>query len=778
LDTSTVDLSTALQTALEANPDIAFSRIISPRRLKPGTAYQAFLVPFFERGRLTGLGEDPTTAAVLDVAWSPNDLDNASKEFPFYYEWSFTTSVEEDFETLARKLKPQELANLPFAEMNVERTLTHFDGAVSTNDASKTVQIPSALVPIGQHAAVWPAPNSSADVAVQTAVQDDLNPVVDTANTPVTNVPSANTQEDIIVNKPPVYGKWHLDRTKWQGLNGALDANNMGWIHQLNTNLQGRALAGLGVRVVRDHQEKFMSTAWAQVGEIIEANKSINQHLLSREANHQLHKRVKGSTQDTTVALTGNIQSRVLYTNTPTNSVSVQQAIKGSNLSLAPTNSAFTKLRRPSSKAIKKLKKQAENHLTTVEPNQNFLNNINQTTVEELNGAPVKPDPYLVTGSSNHTSTTPSSSTSANNLANHLTTIGKVAPAPTDLATQQQAIKQAIDPLITVKRRLLDYLELPHNNSNALVQAPVDQLQPILAAPEIQEPLYPYLKEIAQQFVLPSLATYGDNFVGLMDINQAFVEQFLVGANHEMGRELMWRGYPTDQRGSYFRQFWNVKDHVALGQGHLPYKDISPIHTWDSSSVLGSHRPSGYPNTPTVLIIKGELLRANPDLVIYAHKAADNPNYLNNPNTQPKKILTALQNATTIKYPIFRANLNPDTVAIGLDLANPADWFFILKERPGKVKLGLDEGGTVPVQLNNYNDLHWQHMPTTSGGVTYIDPTQGLTFTGGANAALADNAAQLAHRLYQAPLMLGIHATRLLPATSILNPTPVNPSPL
>ena len=32
----------------------------------------------------------------------------------------------------------------------------------------------------------------------------------------------------------------------------------------------------------------------------------------------------------------------------------------------------------------------------------------------------------------------------------------------------------------------------------------------------------------------------------------------MVGLNHEMARELLWREYPTDQRGSYFRQFWDA----------------------------------------------------------------------------------------------------------------------------------------------------------------------------------------------------------------------------
>ena len=41
----------------------------------------------------------------------------------------------------------------------------------------------------------------------------------------------------------------------------------------------------------------------------------------------------------------------------------------------------------------------------------------------------------------------------------------------------------------------------------------------------------------------------------------------MVGLNFEMGRELLWRGFPTDQRGTYFDSFW--------GGG----ADIEPLHS-------------------------------------------------------------------------------------------------------------------------------------------------------------------------------------------------------
>ena len=69
------------------------------------------------------------------------------------------------------------------------------------------------------------------------------------------------------------------------------------------------------------------------------------------------------------------------------------------------------------------------------------------------------------------------------------------------------------------------------------------------------EPLSDYSPEI----FLPGIKDIEDNTVGILETNPIFINSYMVGLNHEMARELLWRGYQTDQRGSYFRQFWDVK---------------------------------------------------------------------------------------------------------------------------------------------------------------------------------------------------------------------------
>jgi hypothetical protein len=52
-----------LGATVAADRDQAYSRLVSPRLLRPNTGYHAFVVPTFESGRLAGLGKDPVTAA-------------------------------------------------------------------------------------------------------------------------------------------------------------------------------------------------------------------------------------------------------------------------------------------------------------------------------------------------------------------------------------------------------------------------------------------------------------------------------------------------------------------------------------------------------------------------------------------------------------------------------------------------------------------------------------------------------------------------------------------
>ncbi len=96
---ATADLSATL-----ADDDRTISRLLCPRRLRPGTSYYAALVPAFDAGVAAGLGEDASDGPV-GPAWTRDGL-GPTLRLPLYYHWEFTTGPAGDFEQLARRLRP------------------------------------------------------------------------------------------------------------------------------------------------------------------------------------------------------------------------------------------------------------------------------------------------------------------------------------------------------------------------------------------------------------------------------------------------------------------------------------------------------------------------------------------------------------------------------------------------------------------------------------------------------------------------------------------------
>ena len=95
-----------LDATVKEDADLAYSRIVCPRRLEADTTYHAMLLPAYETGRLAGLGLDPNTApSATACSWTSNGA--PTKEFPVYFRWQFRTGALGDFEYLVRLLQPR-----------------------------------------------------------------------------------------------------------------------------------------------------------------------------------------------------------------------------------------------------------------------------------------------------------------------------------------------------------------------------------------------------------------------------------------------------------------------------------------------------------------------------------------------------------------------------------------------------------------------------------------------------------------------------------------------
>ena len=141
-----------------------------------------------------------------------------------------------------------------------------------------------------------------------------------------------------------------------------------------------------------------------------------------------------------------------------------------------------------------------------------------------------------------------------------------------------------------------------------LMESNFDGKYPVMAAPLFPDPTSFYLRELSEKYVLPSVEELKPNSISCFQSNPAFEEAFLAGMNTEMGRELLWREYPTDERGSCFRKFWD--------QNELPsdfakgYFDVKYLHQWKGR--LGENHESGK-GKMVVFVIKSELMVMYPN---------------------------------------------------------------------------------------------------------------------------------------------------------------------
>jgi hypothetical protein len=371
------------------------------------------------------------------------------------------------------------------------------------------------------------------------------------------------------------------------------------------------------------------------------------------------------------------------------------------------------------------------------------------------------------------------------------------APAPLgafDIANGYSKLSRAIDPRVSFPRRLSALVKLPHLSLDR-----PEEIVDAMAHPDFEDAMYGHLRDINKELLIPNLDLIPPNTISLLETNPKFIESYLVGLNHEMARELLWREYPTDMRGSYFRQFWEVK---GVSNPDTPadaelLKDVTKLHTWQSTSPLGAHKPPPGPNADVqpgeeqlVLVIRGELLKRYPNTVIYAQKAIDDGK---GNRVIFDKDMTPDQFDKQLKFPLFRAEIDPDLRFFGFDLTiekargtveshdfknDTLGWFFVIQEMPGEPRFGMDIAYEPTRDTNNnpaddprdtWNNLAWNSFGAAEP--TFVSRTPAPSFPRPDTAELAahpwgSNAAQMAYILFQAPVMVAVHASEMLENTT------------
>ncbi|MCP4632624.1 MAG: hypothetical protein GY855_06820 [candidate division Zixibacteria bacterium] len=344
-----------------------------------------------------------------------------------------------------------------------------------------------------------------------------------------------------------------------------------------------------------------------------------------------------------------------------------------------------------------------------------------------------------------------------------------------DLTNAHNKITNAINPYYSFPTRLVAQVKFP---SYIPIIKP-EKIFPAMAYPDFEDPMYKKLSDISSELLLPNLKLIPPNTISLLKTNQKFIESYLVGLNHEMGAELLWREYPTDARGSYFRQFWDVKgiikpdDSKSEAENTEEYKDIDPIHTWSIYNELGRHnkRDAQGDAEQLVLVLRCDLLKRYPNTVIFAQKAVPGENIEDDPVIDLE--LNDNEFKKNVMFPLYKGEISPEIKFFGFDLTinqargtektegfnDDLGWFFIIQEIPGEPRFGMDITFNVGDDGASWDDLAWTKLQEDA---KFIKASVSPSFTPNDQYLWAEDSAVMAYILFQKPSMVAVHAQEML----------------
>jgi hypothetical protein len=342
------------------------------------------------------------------------------------------------------------------------------------------------------------------------------------------------------------------------------------------------------------------------------------------------------------------------------------------------------------------------------------------------------------------------------------------SPKPLDLSSTKAALVAATDPSpVGAARARLAVQVSGRALLDGLVGLQVHQrepLDPIMVGPLLPEPLYRSLAAADPDRFLPGVGDIPDDTVTMLETNPRFVEAFLVGANHEMNRELLWRRYPTDRRGTPFHRFWDRTDGA---------EDIGPIHAFRPDVPLGAHSGADLRGS-LVLLVRGQLLRRYPNAVISA---------------APSRPDGSLDLASgSVRHPVFWGRIDPDVTFVGFDLARedveaPPGWYFVIAEQPTEPRFGLDvppEAGATGSPAT-WSDLDWGHVGVAPGGhlrlaaTSLVNQDKPIVAGGSARARFGRTSADMAAITFQRPFRAAIHSSEIIAGAAPSQGVPLRP---
>lgn len=272
------------------------------------------------------------------------------------------------------------------------------------------------------------------------------------------------------------------------------------------------------------------------------------------------------------------------------------------------------------------------------------------------------------------------------------------------------------------------------------------RLDRVMAYPELGLPAYTYLAAYDRTRFCPGVDEVPPDSITVLETNPRFIAAFMAGINDETAHELMWRGFPSDGRGTPWRHFWKRLDGAP---------DIEQMHLWGPRPI-GTRVQDSLPAQTTdplgnlVLLLRGDLLRRYPRATVIAIRAETD----RKPSANP----------IDLRVPVFAGQFDPDVSFFGFpltsaDLTDGAGWFFALMEPVTEPRFGFDEtiDSTRGATPTNWSDAAWPDLGTLPGGELRWADLAALQIAPGVGQADA-----VANALFQRPFELLVHSKYLV----------------
>jgi hypothetical protein len=200
---------------------------------------------------------------------------------------------------------------------------------------------------------------------------------------------------------------------------------------------------------------------------------------------------------------------------------------------------------------------------------------------------------------------------------------------------------------------------------------------------ELNIPLAPWLlQRHGTEPLVPGLESLPDDSVLMLNVNSAFVEALLVGANQALMEELIWRDVPARPGDSPLRCFWSSKA-----------ADIPPMNKW--LGALGRQSSTG--SAGSAVILRSRLISLIPGLTLR---------------------LVPLRGSSKPVEPLWSLPLGGDTLAAGFALteAQLRGYAFVLEQPRTDPRFGVDskpgtEGGFVLADEVGKNVKYIKQLP-------------------------------------------------------------------